>query len=223
MVEDVIDIGVIAVGGRRELLDDLHRGIDALVLVPVDARLDEDRDLHVALEVRDELLRLSRVVQGIPAHRHPVIKIPLLLIRFERVDRDLVHVSSQRRLSRYLDGHPPAALRLNRLERAADRIPGDVREASNRIARRRPVREVPGRVWHGCAAPGRCDRRAGSARRHEECGKHRKDEQKEDAGPGQRGPPAYLGDPDGDRRSDRSKSLGVPVSRRHGAELRLRR
>src|SRR5829696_9895183 len=67
------------------------------------------------------------------------------------------------------------------------------------------------------AAPGRRDRRPGSARRHEQCGKHREDERTEDAGPGQRGLLPVWGDPDGDRRQPLSESLRVPVSRRpHG-------
>ena len=54
VVEDRVDLGVRAVRRRREPLDELHRRVDALVLVAVDAALDEDRHLDRVAASRHE-------------------------------------------------------------------------------------------------------------------------------------------------------------------------
>ena len=41
---------------ERQPLDHLHRGVDALVLVSVDAALDEERDLHVVSGLGEDVL-----------------------------------------------------------------------------------------------------------------------------------------------------------------------
>jgi hypothetical protein len=57
VVEDVVELRVEAVRRRGELLDELHVGLDALVLVPVDGALDVDGNLEVAAPPLEKSLR----------------------------------------------------------------------------------------------------------------------------------------------------------------------
>ena len=126
LVEDLVDLGVGARGRRCELLDQLHRRIHALVLVAVDAALDEDRHLHRAVRTRQQRLRAGRVCQRDAADLLPVVESLAPLVRVEGVDRDPEHLAAERGRAGRLDRHPPTAPRCDRVERAADRVVRDV-------------------------------------------------------------------------------------------------
>ncbi len=100
----------------------------------MDGRLDEDRDLHVVAGPVEHALSPLRLCQGDLADVLPGLEVLALLGRVERVDRDQVHVPTERRLAEDLDLHPPVAPRLDVGQGAADGVIGDVREAANRIA-----------------------------------------------------------------------------------------
>ena len=156
VVEDVVELRIHAVGRRGELLDDLHVRLDALVLVPVNRALDVDRDLDVVAPRVQELLRARGILERDASELVPAVGVADLLRRLPRVEHDAVERPAERRVTDDLDRHPVAELRrLDLVERAADRVVRDVREAARRVGRQRPVRQIPGRVGLGCAAPRR--------------------------------------------------------------------
>ena len=134
VVQDGVDLGIRAVRRRRQLLDQLEHGVHAFVLVAVDGRLDEDRDLHVVAGPVEHALSPLRLGQGDLADVLPGLEVLPLLGRVEGVDRDQIQVVTERRLAEDPDLHPPVAPRLDVGEGAGEGVHGDVREAANRIA-----------------------------------------------------------------------------------------
>ena len=81
---------------------------------------------------------------------------PGLLRRVARVEDDAVERAAEGGMADDLDAHAAVELRrIDVVERAVDRVVGDVREAADRVGRRRAVREVAGRVVLGRSAPRR--------------------------------------------------------------------
>ena len=151
MVEPRVHLRVIPIRRRGEPLDRPHHRVDALVLVAVDTALDEDRHLHVA--ALDQLLCPARIalrqLDDLPQARVAVA----LSVRVERVDRDLVHVVTAGGRADHPDLHAPPAAARDVLERAADRVVRNVREASGRVRGVGAVGQVLRGVGHRFAAP----------------------------------------------------------------------
>ncbi len=165
VVEPRVHLRVIPIRRRGEPLDRPHHRVDALVLVAVDTALDEDRHLHVA--ALDQLLCPARIalrqLDDLPQARVAVA----LSVRVERVDRDLVHVVTAGGRADHVDLHAPLAAARDVLERAADRVVRNVREASGRVRGVGAVGQVLRGVRHRCAAPRWLDLGARTARSHE--------------------------------------------------------
>ena len=177
VAEDRVDLRVGAVRGRGELLDRVHRGVDALVLVAVDAALDEDRHLHVVAEVAEQLLRGLRALEHQRAHAEPAEVVALLLARAQAVDDDAVHVAAGRRLADHLQAHPAAAARLDVL-RACSRsrstgCAGSCRRDASAGCRRAGSRRRQARACRTTAA--RRPRRSQQARTASTSRRSRKD------------------------------------------------
>ena len=133
VAEDLVDHRVLAVRRGGELLDRVDHRVHALVLVAVDAALGEDRDLDVVAEPAQEPLRGGGVLEHQRAHAEPAEVVAPLLAGAEPVDDDAEHVAAGRGLADHLQLHAAAAAVLDVLERAADRVVRDVREAAGRI------------------------------------------------------------------------------------------
>ena len=136
-VEDLVDLGVGPVGGRGELLDQAHIGVDAFVLVAVDGALDVQRHLDVVTPEGELGLRPRGFGQHPLAELRPAPVRLLLRPGRQLVDHDLVERAARRRLARHLDRHPAVeAARLDVVQGALDRVDGDVREARCCLRRR---------------------------------------------------------------------------------------
>jgi hypothetical protein len=155
VVQDGVHLRVRAVRGGRELRERLEDGLDAFVLVPVDPALHEDRHLDVVAVLFEQCLPPCRVGEGYFAHLLPGLEVPALLSGVQRVHRDEEQVAPERRLPDHLQRHAALAAGHDVLERALDRVVGDVREAADRLARLRAVRQAPSDVRDRVAAPRR--------------------------------------------------------------------
>ena len=130
------NFGFTPYGVRRQLLDELHVRLDALVLVPVDGALDVDGDLDVVAPLVQEILRARGILERDAAELDPAVVVADLLRRVQRVEHDAVERAAEGRMADDLDAHAVAELRrLDVGERAADRVVGDVREAADRVGR----------------------------------------------------------------------------------------
>ena len=104
VVEDLVDRGVDAPRRHREVADDLHVGVDGLVLVAVDVRL-VDAHLDVVAVGGEELLRLDGAGQHQGADGLPAVVAAHLLRGLHGVDDDSVDVAALRGLSEDLVRH----------------------------------------------------------------------------------------------------------------------
>ena len=169
LVEDRVDDRVGAARRRRQPLDLRHHGVDALVLVAVDRALEQRRRL-------DRRRPRPRASPATPPGRSARSRGPP---RSCRTPSRCASVSRASIVTRY-SGRPcterPATSTFMRpldaardlLQRAADRVHRDVREAPGRLPGLRPVRQVGRRVRLRRPAPRRPDRRLRLARAQRE-------------------------------------------------------
>ena len=144
VIEVRVDLRIDPVRGGRQLLDELHVRLDALVLVPVDPALVEDRNLDVVAPLREQILRLRGVVEHELADLLPAAEVTPLLGRLHGVDDDAVERAPERRDADLLDAHAVAdLLRLDLVERALDRVVRDMWEAADRCAGDDPSGRLP--------------------------------------------------------------------------------
>ena len=143
--------GSVPYGVSGQPLDHLHRGVDALVFISVDAALDEQRHLHVVTDPVENVLRALRILERVAADLLPVRVVAALRLCVELVDDDVELVATESGLTETLDGHAAAAGCRDVVERASDRVVRDVREASVRVSRKRlaSVRKARGSVRLG--------------------------------------------------------------------------
>src|ERR687898_563063 len=89
----------------------------------------------------------------------------LLLLSLKSIQRDEVHVSAESGLPYDLHSHAAVAVGLDGLQRATDRVHGDVRETAGRISRVRSIGQILSGVGLRCPTPWGLDIRA--RRRHD--------------------------------------------------------
>ena len=114
----------------------------------------------------ENVLSALRILERVAADLLPVRVVAALRLRVERVDDHVELVASVGGLSETLDCHAPAAGSGDVVERASDRVIGNVREASVRLSRKwlASVGKVGRGIRFRSSAPWRCDCGSGGTR-----------------------------------------------------------